>query len=82
MFKFLYQKIAFRVWVLMQQTMRAFEFSSPSYARFTKMCLAGREAFDMSNWAFRHIEMPLGRIIFLIFGQRGIGHVEWGNWTC
>ena len=106
----LYQKIALRVWVPTQQTVRDFEFSSPSYACFTKMCLAGRGALDMSNRASRHIEIPSGRIKisyfctkgywtcrrghldmskcpraeskFLVFGQRGIGHVERGNWTC
>ena len=48
----LYQNIALRVRVPTQQTARDFEFSSPSYARFSKMCLAGRGAFDMSNWEF------------------------------
>ena len=100
----LYQKIALRVWVPTQQTARDFKFSSPSYARFTKMCLAGRVALDMLNGASRHVECPSGRIIFfgfwkkgcwkcrtghldmsrfpraeskfLVFGQRGVGHVE------
>ena len=71
----LYQKIALRVRVPTQQTARNFEFSSPSYARFSKMCLAGRGAFDMSNWAFRHVENPSGRIIFFGFWTEGL-------WTC
>ena len=45
----LYQNIALRVWVPTQQTTRDFKFPSPSYARFTKMCLAGRGALDISN---------------------------------
>ena len=68
----LYQKIALRVWVPMQQTARDFEFSNPSYVRFTKMCLAGRGALDMSNWEFRHVEMPSGRILFLGFCVEGL----------
>ena len=64
----LYQKIALRVRVPTQQTAHDFEFSSPSYARFSKMCLADRGAFDMSNWDFRHVENPSGRVISLVFG--------------
>ena len=80
----LYQTIALRVWVPMQQTAHDFEFSSPSYVRFTKMCMAGRGALDMSNWEFRHVKMPSGRIIFFWFLDIGpldmsngaTGHVE------
>ena len=71
----LYQKIALRVRVLTQQTVRDFEFSSLSYARFSKMCLADRGAFDMSNWKFRHVENPSGRILFFGFWTEGL-------WTC
>ena len=59
----------------MTQTVRDFEFSSPSYARFTKMCLAGRGALDMSNGASQHVECPSGRIIFFGFWTEGC-------WTC
>ena len=37
-----YIKIALRVWVPTQQMAHDFDFSSPSYARFSKMCLADR----------------------------------------
>ena len=56
----LYQKIVLRIRVPTQQTARDFEFSSPSYACFTKMCLVGRGALDMSNGASRHVEGDLG----------------------
>ena len=71
----LYQKIALRVWVPTQQTERDFEFSSPSYACFTKMCLAGKGALDMSKCL--RVKSKI-----LIFGQRGVEHVDWGSWTC
>ena len=71
----LYQKIALRVRVPMQQTARDFEFSSPSYARFSKMCLAGRGALDMSSGESRHVECPSGRFIFCGFWTEG-------HWTC
>ena len=71
----LYQKIALQVWVPTQQTGRDFKFSSLSYARFSKMCLANRWAFDMSNWDFRHVENPSSRIIFFGFWTEGL-------WTC
>ena len=71
----LYQKIALRVRVPTQQTARDFEFSSPSYARFTKMCLAGRGALDMSNGTSRQVECPSGRITFSCFWTEGC-------WTC
>ena len=45
----LYQKIALRVWVPTQQTARDFEFPRPSYGHFTKIALAGRGEFDISN---------------------------------
>ena len=67
----LYQKIALRVRVPTQQTARDFEFSSPSYARFSKMCLAGRGALDMSNWTSRHVECPSGRTPFSCFWAEG-----------
>ena len=71
----LYQNIALRVRVLTQQTARNFEFSSPSYARFSKMCLAGRGALNMSNWTSRHVECPSGGITFSCFWAEG-------KWTC
>ena len=71
----LYQKIALQVRVPMQQTARDFEFSSLSYARFTKMCLAGRGALNMSNGASRHVEYPSGRTPFSCFWTEG-------KWTC
>ena len=71
----LYQKIALRVRVPTQQTAHDFEFSSPSYARFSKMCLAGRGALDMSNGTSRHVECPSGRITFSYFWAEG-------KWTC
>ena len=71
----LYQKIALRVWVPTQQTTRDFEFSSPSYVRFTKICLVGRGALDMWSGASRHVECPSGRIIFCGFWTEG-------HWTC
>ena len=69
------QKIALQVRVPTQQTARDFEFSSPSYARFSKMCLAGRGALDMSSGASRHVECPSGGITF--FSSWTEGH-----WTC
>ena len=71
----LYQKIALRVWVPTQQTVCDFKFSSPSYVHFTKMCLAGREALNMSS--VLRVES-----FFCGFGQMGIGHVERGISTC
>ena len=53
----------------MQQTARDFEFSSPSYARFSKMCLTGRGALDMSSGASRHVEIPSGRIKIFVLGR-------------
>ena len=53
-----------------------FEFSSPSYARFTKMCLAGRGALDISNWASRHVEMPSGKIKMYLMASL---NQEWIN---
>ena len=58
----LYQKIALRVRIPTQQTARNFEFSSSSYVRFSKMCLADRG--HLSKWEFRHVENPSGGIQF------------------
>ena len=71
----LYQKISLRVRVPTQQTARDFEFSSSSYACFSKMCLAGRGALDMSNWTSRHVECPSGGTFFSCFWTEG-------KWTC
>ena len=48
---------------------RDFEFSGPSYTRFTKIFLAGRGAFDKSSLASRHVEIPLGRIKICVLGR-------------
>ena len=86
--KILYQKIALRVWIPTQQTVHDFEFSSPSYARFTKMCLAGRGALDMSSGASRHVECPSGRTSISCFWAEGkwtcrVGHLDMsrGSWA-
>ena len=39
--------------------MRDFEFSSPSYAIFSKTCLAGRGVYDQSKGTLRPVERPL-----------------------
>ena len=53
----------------MQQTAHNFKFSSPSYAHFTKMCLAGRGTLNMSSWESRHVEMLSGRIKIFVLGR-------------
>ena len=75
----LYQKIALRVWVPTQQTTRDFEFSSPCYSYFSKMCLVDRMAFDISNWEFRHVENRLGIIIFFGFWTEGLWRCRMGQ---
>ena len=82
----LYQKIALQFRVPTQQTARDFEFSSPSYARFSKMCLAGRGALDMSNGTSRHVECPSGGTFFSCFWTEGcwtcrVGHLDMSRGT-
>ena len=84
----LYQKIALRIWVPTQQTACDFKFPNPSYARFTKMCLAGRWALNISNRASRYVEIPSGRIKISCFWTEGcwtyrVGHLDIsrGTWA-
>ena len=82
----LYQKIALRGMVPTQQTARNFEFCSPSYARFSKVCLAGRGALHMSNGPSRHVECPSGRPPFSCFWTEGcwtcrVGHLDMSRGT-
>ena len=78
----LYQKIALRVRVPTQQTAHDFEFSSAIMPVLLK-CVWLAEG--RSTCRTGHLDMssvPRVELLFLVFGQRGVGHVEWGISTC
>ena len=55
---------------------RNLEFSSPSYARFSKMCLVGRGHFDMSKIPRGESKFELQDRGTLDMSSGACGHVE------